>query len=148
MINLQCPPVLPPTISPDFPSVDFRLCLTRPAGPTFNLKYDGGLHFNVLNTDTKVMVDKPFDLHTQVLINDMNPPVAATVISVLFNESDVYTVHVTQDGSIHQFSGTSLSDCDHSTDPHNPVNNLPKWVEHDAPVTVFLYGTSIPNKGA
>ena len=127
--------------------VYYKFILGKPAGPVFNLKYDGGIFFNVINSETDMFVQPDFELQSQVFVNEYTPPLPATVISVPFDESDLYTVQFSQDGSIHQFPLESLSSSDSTAVPTNFPPENPLWLKDNTPVTVLLPNMTTPKQG-
>ena len=128
-------------------SSDFKLDTTKPSGPAFNLKYDGGLFFNLYDNDAETIRPPGIDINTTVFVKHYDPPKPATVLAVPFDESDVYTVQFQQDGSIHQFQSSSLLDHDPTINPQNIPPPLPTWTQHHAQVTVLLPAMDQPKKG-
>jgi len=128
-------------------SSDYKLDLTKPAGQVFNLKYDGGIFFNLQNNDADTLRPPGIDINTTVYVKDYNPPKPATVIAVPFDESDVYTIQFPTDGSIHQFQSSSLLDHDPTQIPENSRSSQPIWIKDKSPVTVFLPSMDKPQQG-
>lgn len=128
-------------------SADYKLDVTKPPGPTFNLHYDGGIFFNLHNNDADMLRPPGIDINTMVYVQGYTPPQPATVITVPFDESDVYTVQLTNDGSIHQFNSSSLLDYDNNQIPTNDTTTCPSWFSDECAVTVFLESMTSPKQG-
>ena len=70
-------------------STDYKLDITKPPGPVFNLKYDGGIFFNLYNNEADVLRSPGIDINTTVYVQGYDPTKPATVIAVPFDELDV-----------------------------------------------------------
>ena len=128
-------------------SSDYKLDITKPSGPTFNLQYDGGIFFNLHNNDADVLRPPGIDINTMVYVQGYTPPKPATVIAVPFDESDVYTVQFIQDGRIHQLHSSSLRDYDKTHIPENAKQTYPSWFRDKCAVTVILPSMQAPKQG-
>ena len=127
--------------------MDFVLDITKPSGPSFHLKYDGGFFFNLYNNDADVLRPPGIDTNTKVYVTDYDPPKPATGMAIPFDETDVYTIQFPTDGSIHQFPRSSLVDYDATQIPENSPPTPPSWFYNKCPITLFLNTMNRPNQG-
>ena len=130
-------------------SARYKLDERLAAGPTFNLQYDGGMHFSKY-CDYNAQIQPPtFAPSTTVYVKHNNSYIEAEVITIPMNEQQPYTVQY-KDGSLHQHTEQDLT-------PHNPlqmphhdnptIRNLPLWVKHNSKCTLFLNKMKRPRQG-
>ena len=130
-------------------SSDFRLDPTQRAGPVFNLNYDGGIFFNVYDNDADKFFPPGLDIKTQVYVTTYDPPQHGEILAVPIDDSDIYTVQIYQDGSIHQFPSSQLLEYDPRASPEDTTQapSLPRWVHPGVSFTAFLSHTKEPKQG-
>ena len=80
-----------------------------PAGPTFDIAYNNGIHFNSyaeLNAYLKPPTYKP---KQTVFLNIKDVYHEATLIALPTREANIYTIKINHDSSIHQVDEKHLS---------------------------------------
>ena len=135
-------------------SSDYRLNISCPSGPLFDLEYTEPTSYSLYNDS--VSTDAPsFDLSQTVYISPTHLSHAlqqATVLDIPFKHGDPYTVQLKGDNAILQVMSFDILPYDPSTDNTNtdglsPFLSYP-WFKHNAKATVFLSDTmSQPKQG-
>jgi len=134
----------PPTNS-IISSTMYKLDESLVAGPTFNLPYDGGFHFNKY-CESNVKIRPPtYTPESYVYIKHNERYIKCKVITVPMIENDIYTLQL-PNGTMHQTQESHI----HSINPQNPepdCNTLPTWLKHEAKVTLYLNSNPRPQHG-
>jgi len=127
----------------------YRIDETIPAGPTFNLQYDGGMYFNKFNENYKVNKSPTYSVNENAFVLQNNHSLQVKIIAIPITNDDIYTVQF-QNGSIHQLEEKYI----HKGDPNsNPIKNdpppssLPRWLKHSCKCTIFLNTMTEPCQG-
>lgn len=122
---------------------------TIPAGPTFNLTYDGGLYFNKYNMKSSNMKIPTFHPEQQVYIKHPNgsPNIKAEIVAVPLDDTNIYTVQYTN-GDIHQINEKFISLINENQTIYDTFPpTLPKWIKNAAKTTIFLHSMNQPSQG-
>ena len=122
-------------------SSDYRLNITAPSGPLFNLEYQDPTTYTLYNDS--IQCDAPnFDLGQTTYLSPTHlahPGEAVTIIDIPFQHNDPYTVQVNSTKTILQVMHFDIL-------PYNPQmspsdGNSPllhhSWFKHNAKVTLF-----------
>ena len=128
---------------------DYYLDETIPAGPAFDIACTTCLHFNSY-AEQNVHLRPPTFKPTQTVFVKYNKIYQqAIIITLPTRESNIYTLQIKSDGSIHQYIEKDIK----LVDPLIELNNdtcknhfFPKWLTHGAPITLkndnkFQHGT-------
>ena len=124
----------------------FRLDESLPAGPTFNLPYDGGMYFNKYNESNDSQRPPTYNIQTTVIYSQNNKQYICEVIATPSPINTIYTVQF-EDGSIHQVPESDLS---LYTSPHHteqPTNTLLTWIKNKCKATLYLPHMAKPKQG-
>jgi len=127
----------------------YRLDESIPAGPAFNLPYDGGMYFNKYCESNAHIRPPAFPPESTVYVKIKDTYTQAEVIAVPNMKSDVYTLQF-QDGSIHQMQEKMLLpyNPNHNSKTHDiRISTTPKWLHHNAKCTLFLHRMPKPQHG-
>ena len=125
-------------------SSDYRLNISCPSGPLFNLQYTEPTSYSLYSDS--VTNDAPsFDLSQKVYLSPTHlshPLQSATVIDIPFKHGDPYTVQLSSDNSILQAMSFDLLPYDPQLEPSglSPLLTNP-WFKHNAKVTLYLTDT-------
>ena len=128
---------------------DYYLDESIPPGPAFDIACTSGLHFN-LYAEQNIHLRPPTFKPTQIIFVKYNKSYEkATIITLPTRESNIYTLQIESDGSIHQYLEKDIKEINPLLElEKNPDKNkyFPKWLTHDAKITIkhdnkFLHGT-------
>ena len=120
-----------------------------PAGPAFNLPYDGGLFFTKYCEQNIKTRPPTFAPESRPYIKQNNSYLQVEVINVPLNDDSIYTVQY-PDGSIHQLHEQYLLPNNPNLDPqeHDPrLHTFPQWIKHGSKCTMFLPTMKRPAQG-
>ena len=128
---------------------DYYLDETIPAGPAFDISYAHGLHFNSYAEQNVYLRPPTFKPTQQVFVKYNRKYAKASIITLPTRESNIYTVQIESDGSIHQYFEKNIKDIDPYLELHNDISKnkfFPDWLIHGANITIktdskFQHGT-------
>ena len=142
-----------PTTKQLIASSDYRLNISCPSGPIFNLEYSEPTTYSLYN-DT-VTADAPtFDLNQKVYLSPTHlthPLQPATVLDIPFKHGDPYTLQLQDIDTIIQTMSFDILPYNPSTSPLNdglsPSITYP-WLKHNAKATLYLKDSMpLPKQG-
>lgn len=118
---------------------DYYLDKTIPAGPAFDVACYTGIYFNFY-AEQNVHLRPPTYKPTQkVFVKYNNKYEEATIITLPTCESNIYTVQINIDGTIHQYLEKHIKDVDPYLELDNDISKnkcFPDWLTHGANITI------------
>jgi len=129
-------------------SVRYKLDEHLIAGPSFNLKYEGGMYFNTYTNNNPTNKPPTFPPNTMVYVHHAGKNHQAKVLSIPLSGT-LYTLQH-KDGSIHQHEEMHISQTNPSSEPHNNdplLHTFPSWVQHNCKATLYLPNMPRPKHG-
>ena len=122
-------------------SSDYRLDISHPSGPPFDLVYNGSFDFNLFD-NTAEATPPAFDVGQTVFVHLSHvdhPSSTATILTVPVRLSSPHSLQLTDSGDI-----VVVAECEIM--PHNPTAIIDTtnivlthpWIQHGAKTTLFL----------
>ena len=133
-------------------SSDYRLNISGPSGPMFNLKYEQPTTYTLYNDDEVESETPAFDIGQTVHTAPtylQHPLRKATVIDIPFKRGEMYKLQLSETGSIINALPHDILPYDPSslTDDSGPSLHH-QWFKHKAKCTLFLTESmSVPKHG-
>ena len=127
----------------------YRIDETIPAGPTFNLQYDGGMYFNKYHENHQINKSPTYTTDETAYIVQNNHVLDVKIIAIPITNDDIYTVQF-RDGAVHQIEEKYLQKSNPLHLPHlnnQTTSTLPKWLKQGCRTTIFLNTMSEPCQG-
>ena len=120
---------------------DYHLDETIPAGPAFDIASNNGIHFNSY-AEQNVHLGPPTFKPTQcVYVKYNNKYEKSSILTIPTRESNIYTVQIDLDKSIHQYQEKDIKSIDPFLELGNDVtknNFFPSWLTHGAKITIKM----------
>jgi hypothetical protein len=129
-------------------SSDYRLDISIPSGPPFNLIYNGGFDFNLFDNSAEA-IPPAFDLGQTAFIqpsHDLHPSESAKILTIPMSLTAPYAVQLNS-GDIIDIMECDLQKHDPNdiTDDANPILTRP-WLRHEARITLIIPGVMLKPK--
>ena len=118
---------------------DFLLDETIPAGPAFDIACTSGIHFNSYAEQNAYLRPPTFKPTQNVFVKYNGKYEKASVITIPTRDSNIYTLQIESDGSIHQYLEKNIQDVDPLLTLENDPNKnkyFPDWLTHESNITL------------
>ena len=118
---------------------DYYLDETIPAGPAFDIACTSRIHFNSYAKQNIHLRPPTFKPTQDIYVKYNNKYEKASIITLPTRDSNIYTVHIESDGTIHQYLEKDIKDVDPYLELHNDISKnkyFPDWLIHGANITL------------
>lgn len=131
-------------------SDDYYVDETLPAGPAFNLPFQGRFHFHAFSQLDDKLCAPTYIPQKQVFVLYNNKFEQARIITLPAPQSNIYTVQISSDKSLHQYDEKNIfkKNPDVTVSKSGPdYIYFPSWIKSDCTATFSPPGADKPQHG-